>query len=677
MVFALYGTQALLIGILLEIPCIATLGRTDVALEGFTRDNRTTSSVEFPGANRTFTTSSSADSSSNVQTVTFDPNLNLTTEDLLPCFLTEADLTFYASSGDITFRKAFSEEEAADLDIDPMSFHFHCSISLRFPSGMVGYFDVRVCYVSANIYDQGASKFVWKSWGCDRGKLYSTSNDVILRLALSVSGVRRSLNFTMFLRFSAALSSSRPQLELKYNTPLAGYIQTPGWSSGKKYKPNMDSCVTLYSPRSHDIMTSLLAFDLGGSSFSHNLIMTQTEKCKYTESAELLSFSEHRLIHSEAISVRFRSGYFSQHAGFKLTFSFHNQSALPQRLPDGKWNCSVPHWADFQQHFLCTLYPECAGGEDDVVCFSRQDECGLLVVFPKKKCFAYVESNDLSSQLNMSDLPRKISWLEAREVCANRKMRLPSFETEQEHSVFYRVLNVLPDSTMTFYIGLESMTEPLYRRMWRLSSGVIAYNIYVTRDGMDRDHHPPVGGMLYRGMLQDMKAHPVNCMSKQKADIICESTDEQLHSAITGQGETIHLQAPAIGPNAGGVDLIVCPKNHSTHTFLACDVHSDCWLDVDGNCVTPMTPLPPSFQCSDQIERVPYSLVSDYREDCGDGSDEDVPVFQTCLSSDQYLCGNKQTSSTAQPVFQDRTFSGTPLESFSVVSEDFVCKTML
>nr|KAG5687882.1 hypothetical protein BaRGS_008552 [Batillaria attramentaria] len=108
-----------------------------------------------------------------------------------------------------------------------------------------------------------------------------------------------------------------------------------------------------------------------------------------------------------------------KHAGFKLTFSFHNQSALPQRLPDGKWNCSVPHWADFQQHFLCTL-----------------------------------------------------------------------------------------------------------------------------------------------------------------------QYDDFLHWTGINDGTT----------------------------------------------------------CSDQIERVPYSLVSDYREDCGDGSDEDVPVFQTCLSSDQYLCGNKQIS---------------------------------
>ncbi|KAK7466729.1 hypothetical protein BaRGS_00037171, partial [Batillaria attramentaria] len=161
------------------------------------------------------------DSSSNVQTVTFDPNLNLTTEDLLPCFLTEADLTFYASSGDITFRKTFSEEEAADLDIDPLTTLFHCDISLRFPSGMVGYFDIRVCRVNANIYDQGTSKFVWKSSRCDQGKLNSTSNNVILKLFLTVSGMERSLNLRMFLRFSTVLPSSRPQLELKYNTPLA------------------------------------------------------------------------------------------------------------------------------------------------------------------------------------------------------------------------------------------------------------------------------------------------------------------------------------------------------------------------------------------------------------------------------------------------------------------------
>nr|KAG5712232.1 hypothetical protein BaRGS_014582 [Batillaria attramentaria] len=58
----------------------------------------------------------------------------------------------------------------------------------------------------------------------------------------------------------------------------------------------------------------------------------------------------------------------SEAAGFHLSFSFHNMSALPQQLSGGKWNCSVPHWTNFRQHFLCTLESECAGGEDVVIC---------------------------------------------------------------------------------------------------------------------------------------------------------------------------------------------------------------------------------------------------------------------------------------------------------------------
>nr|KAG5698009.1 hypothetical protein BaRGS_005827 [Batillaria attramentaria] len=49
-------------------------------------------------------------------------------------------------------------------------------------------------------------------------------------------------------------------------------------------------------------------------------------------------------------------------SGFRLLFSFHNHTALPEMLPDGKWNCSVPYFADFQQHFrdedFC-VFPPC------------------------------------------------------------------------------------------------------------------------------------------------------------------------------------------------------------------------------------------------------------------------------------------------------------------------------
>ena len=36
--------------------------------------------------------------------------------------------------------------------------------------------------------------------------------------------------------------------------------------------------------------------------------------------------------------------------GFRLLFSFHSYSVLPEKLPDGEWNCTVPFWPGFKQH---------------------------------------------------------------------------------------------------------------------------------------------------------------------------------------------------------------------------------------------------------------------------------------------------------------------------------------
>ena len=49
------------------------------------------------------------------------------------------------------------------------------------------------------------------------------------------------------------------------------------------------------------------------------------------------------------------------HAGFRLSFSFHPPSVVPDRLPTGRWNCSAPHWTDFKHHFPCNLKNDCEG----------------------------------------------------------------------------------------------------------------------------------------------------------------------------------------------------------------------------------------------------------------------------------------------------------------------------
>ena len=101
---------------------------------------------------------------------------------------------------------------------------------------------------------------------------------------------------------------------------------------------------------------------------------------------------------------------------------------------------------------------------------------------------------------------------------------------------------------------------------------------------------------------------------------------------------------------------VACPKRHFVHPFLACDVHSSCFANGEVNydsskdawdtpsrtsCPAPFTSLPPSFACDSGVERVPYSLVCDHRQDCQDNSDEDFCVFPPC-SRGELQCGRSK-----------------------------------
>ena len=104
---------------------------------------------------------------------------------------------------------------------------------------------------------------------------------------------------------------------------------------------------------------------------------------------------------------------------------------------------------------------------------------------------------------------------------------------------------------------------------------------------------------------------------------------------------------------------VTCPRGHVTHVFLACDVSTFCgagrnvtfsllpelWaLPAPQSCQAwlSMTPLPPSFLCRSEEQRVPYSLVCDHRRDCADDSDEKFCTFLPCQWQSQFQCLNKQ-----------------------------------
>ena len=98
-----------------------------------------------------------------------------------------------------------------------------------------------------------------------------------------------------------------------------------------------------------------------------------------------------RLFQADEIDVRFAShwdeftsvGLFRGSgfvaARFRVYFSFHEDSRLPEQLANGTWNCSVSHWPDFRLHFACNLLWDCAAGEDELGCPYTSHECGSLV----------------------------------------------------------------------------------------------------------------------------------------------------------------------------------------------------------------------------------------------------------------------------------------------------------
>nr|KAG5693056.1 hypothetical protein BaRGS_028816 [Batillaria attramentaria] len=116
-------------------------------------------------------------------------------------------------------------------------------------------------------------------------------------------------------------------------TSSGGYIQTPGWNPEdyRSFPTRMDSWVNITVPQDHAVMISFYFLQLNYNFYSG---------CG--DQVEIFTggnFTEDELI-----------------------------SAAPEKLASGKWNCSVPHWSDFDLHLLCNLETECAAGEDEAAC---------------------------------------------------------------------------------------------------------------------------------------------------------------------------------------------------------------------------------------------------------------------------------------------------------------------
>ncbi|KAL8566704.1 hypothetical protein ACOMHN_050353 [Nucella lapillus] len=147
-----------------------------------------------------------------------------------------------------------------------------------------------------------------------------------------------------------------------------------------------------------------------------------------------VSYPRPDIYSSSKYSIQFQSGVQFLHkdlqppTGFRLHYSFHNNSARPAKLSNGLWNCSVPFWKDFQRHLDCNLELECADGRDEAACSYTSDLCPHGTFRASNSCFVHVNPR------------RTITRNDAKKDCHRRGGSLASLSTPEVWSDVVRIL---------------------------------------------------------------------------------------------------------------------------------------------------------------------------------------------------------------------------------------------
>ncbi|KAL8598228.1 hypothetical protein ACOMHN_035178 [Nucella lapillus] len=192
-----------------------------------------------------------------------------------------------------------------------------------------------------------------------------------------------------------------------------GFIQSPGYNpeSGMIYPENILSNLTLIPPEDHDIMVSFVHMDL---------------TCK--EDLEDMNPTNVLLVDRS-----------QKNQNVFANLSLVTSSSRPQKAAGGLWNCSVPHWSQFQPHFACNLKQECSSGQDEDPCVHQP--CGQGGFLVEGRCY----------MLGHPD--RQVTYYDVKVECSRRGGYLVSFNTDAEMEKLLEVLWAR-SRRFDFYLGL-------------------------------------------------------------------------------------------------------------------------------------------------------------------------------------------------------------------------------
>ncbi|KAL8597265.1 hypothetical protein ACOMHN_051576 [Nucella lapillus] len=408
-----------------------------------------------------------------------------------------------------------------------------------------------------------------------------------------------------------------------------GLVETPGWAEGKRYLNSMDSCVTLHVPPDHVTMVSLVSMDVqmarNNMDCTDSLALYRGANCTGSRQDEGRVICRAQdlaptLLTTDALSLRFTSNQRVVRTGFRVLYTFHEQSEEPVRLPGGKWNCSVPFYSSFQRHFTCIAQSFCADGRDKVSCPKEEEDlCGPTLVTFGGSCYRLFQPLEATS------------WTKASQTCSNYGGGLAVLNTP---STLARAAHFITDTAVNkhVFVGLRiassTTLSEMYQGTWLWSDKTLAVFSPIVFQEVDAP---------YCAALKDREVTMVTCDRTMDAAFLCETDFTPDHAA----NDTLIALTPQ---SAWRTDHVAtCRHNHTAHTFLACDVSTNCSAlspDVVLACSHEFSPPVPFFTCRNQLEHVPYTLVCDFRSDCCDGSDEDFCHFPACDSKTEYECAD-------------------------------------
>ncbi|KAK7112913.1 hypothetical protein V1264_012288 [Littorina saxatilis] len=230
-----------------------------------------------------------------------------------------------------------------------------------------------------------------------------------------------------------------------------GFIQTPGWNGVTKYPNEMDSCVTLLIPTDHLVMVSLVSLDLETlNDCAYDALTIHIGKdCPGDgeKICEMKDLTPTIYDAADAISFQFISNNYVQKTGFRLLYSFHPNSSKPEQLPDGKWNCSVPHFPEFQQHFACSHTVFCSKGQDKLECRAG-NLCGRDAIKLGDSCYRRLTPYS------------PYTWDEAAQYCESSGAQMMDLDSAEEWKFLVNEAQYLGSKNIFVGLKLASSTVP-------------------------------------------------------------------------------------------------------------------------------------------------------------------------------------------------------------------------